>query len=233
MRLKSLILIVIIAGLSLSYFKADQVYRYYLTVYYQKIEKLDEAAFTARIENFYKEKNYTMLKRYCDHGNILYPANKKIKKYNGLYLLSMGDVKGAFILIALDEIPDDIEKLEKIITVLDDNASYKEVIMIVSKKGAKSVLIQYKYGKALYFTGSFKQALNLLQQVYARGIHESDFFIGECYFTLNDYKNALVWYKKALQRQPQNKQYIHRIAAVYKQLGDYPKATQYIMRLQQ
>lgn len=232
MKFKFFIFIISCGAVALSYVYAPEVYRYYLTVYYQKILKQDETAFVKKIEEAYKNKEYTTVQRYCEHGSILYPANKKIKKYNGLYLLSQGDVKGAFILISLDDIPDDTEHLEKIITTLDDNRSYKEVIMVVHKKGARTPVLKYCYGKALFYMGNYNQSLVILQQVYRQGKVESDYFIGANYHHMKDYKNALVWYQKALHRQPSNQEYIRSIASLYTQMGDYTKATRYIMRLQ-
>jgi tetratricopeptide (TPR) repeat protein len=233
MKFKFFLFLVGCAAIAVSYFYAHEVYRYYLTFYYQKIAKVDEKALVKKIEEAYSNKDYTSVKRYCEHGSMLYPANKKIKKYTGLYLISQDNVKGAFILIALDEIPNDKHHLEKIITTLDANRSYKEIIMVVGKKGASTPLVQYYYGKALFYMGNDRQALIVLKQAYELGIRESVYFIGASYHHLKDYKNALVWYKKALQREPENKMYIKAIASLYKQMGDYPKATQYIMRLQQ
>lgn len=233
MKFKLFLLLVACVAIALSYLYAPQVYRYYLTVYYHKILKLDEAAFVKKIEDAYKNNDYATVQRYCDHGSMLYPANKKIKKYTGLYLLSQDNVKGAFILIALDDIPNDTRHLEKIINILDANKSYKEVVMVVRKKGARTPLMQFCYGKALFFMGNDRQALIVLKQAYESGIRESDYFIGASYHHLKDYNNALVWYKKALSREPSNQEYIKAIASLYKQMGDYPKATQYIMRLQQ
>lgn len=233
MKFKLLLLLIACIAVAISYLYAPQVYRYYLTIYYQKILKIDETAFVKKIEEAYKNKNYATVQQYCEHGSMLYPANKKIKKYTGLYLLSQGNVKGAFILIALDDIPNDKEHLEKIITTLDANRSYKEIIMVMRKKGASTPLLQFYYGKALFYTGSYTQSLIFLKQAYDRGIQESDYFIGASYHQLKDYNNALIWYKKALSRNPSNREYIKAIASVYKQMGDYSKATHYIMRLQQ
>ncbi len=219
-------------AIAVSYLYAPEVYRYYLTVYYGKILKIDETAFVKKIEDAYKNNDYATVQRYCEHGSMLYPANKKIKKYTGLYLLSQNNIKGAFILIALDDIPGETHHLEKIVTILDANRSYKEVIMIVGKTGARTPSMQFCYGKALFYMGNDRQALIVLKQAYDRGIYESDYFIGASYHHLKDYKNALVWYKKAISREPSNREYIKDIALLYKQLGDYPKATKYIMHLQ-
>ncbi|MEW6526070.1 MAG: tetratricopeptide repeat protein [Spirochaetota bacterium] len=233
MKFKFFLFLVGCAAIAVSYFYAPEVYRYYLAFYYQKIEKVDEAALVKKIEQAYNNKDYARVKRYCEHGSMLYPANKKIKKYTGLYLLSQDNVKGAFILIALDDIPNDTHHLEKIITTLDANRSYKEVIMVVAKKGAHTPVMQLCYGKALFYMGNDRQALIVLKQAYERGMRECDYFIGASYYHLKDYKNALAWYRKALQREPENKMYIKAIASLYKKMGDYQKATQYIMRLQQ
>lgn len=233
MKFTLILLLMACAVIALSYLYAPQVYRYYLTIYYQKIRKIDETAFVKKIEEAYTNQDYAAVKRYGEHGSLLYPANKKIKTYTGLYLLTQGNVKGAFILIALDDIPSDKEHLEKIITTLDANRSYKEVIMVVRKKGASTDSMQFCYGKALFYTGSYIQALIFLRKVYDRGISESDYFIAASYHHLKDYKNALIWYKKALSREPYNKEYIKGISSLYKQMGDYSKATYYIMRLQQ
>lgn len=232
MKFKLFIFIVACGAIALSYLYAPEVYRYYLAVYYQKILKQDETAFVKKIEEAYKNKEYATVQRYCEHGSILYPANKKIKKYNGLYLLSQGDVKGAFILIAIDDIPDDTEHLEKITTTLDAHQSYKEVIMVMRKKGARTPVLKFYYGKALFYMSNYNQSLMILLQVYKQGIVESDYFIGANYHHMKDFKNALRWYQKALDRQPSNPEYIKAIASLYKQMGDYTKATHYIMRLQ-
>jgi len=232
MKFKLFLLLIACVAIAYSYVYAPQVYRYYLTIYYQKILKIDETGFVKKIEEAYTNKDYATVNRYCEHGSILYPANKKIKKYTGLYLLEQGNVKGAFILIALDDIPSDKEQLEKIITTLDANRSYKEVIMVVRKKGASTASMQFSYGKALFYTDSYTQSLIFLKKAYDRGILESDYFIATSYHQLKDYKNALIWYNKALSREPSNKEYIKGIASLYKQMGDYSKATHYIMRLQ-
>ncbi len=233
MKFKLFIFIVACSAIALSYLYAPYVYRYYLTIYYQKILKEDEAVFIKKIEEAYTNKDFARVARYCEHGSILYPANKKIKKYTGLYLLSQDNVKGAFILIALDDIPDDTLTLEKIISILDVHRSYKEVIMVVHKKGARTPLLAFYYGKALFYKGNYSQSLMMLTQAYTKGIREADYFIAASYHQMKDYKNALVWYKKALHREPRNKEYVKAIATLYTQIGDYTKATHYIMRVQQ
>ncbi|MCX8124482.1 MAG: hypothetical protein N3F66_10000 [Spirochaetes bacterium] len=232
MKFKLIIFLVGCGAIAFSYFYAPEVYRCYLTIYYQKILKENQTSFVKKIEQAYKNKDYAAVQKYCEHGSILYPANKVIKKYTGLYLLSQGDVKGAFMLIALDDIPNDIPHLEKIVTTLDANSSYKEVIMVVGKKGARTPLLQYYYGKALFNMGNYNKSLATCRQAYNLGIHESDYLIGANYHYMKDYKNALVWYHKALNREPSNQEYIKAIASLYTQMGDYTKATQYIMRLQ-
>jgi len=232
MRLKLFILLFCIVAIVISYFYAPLVYYTYLQLYYQKICKIDEVAFTNKVKDLYLSKQYDVLQQYLEHGAVLYPANKTIKKYNGLYLIDNGDVRGAFILIALDAIPDDANTLEKIITVLDDNKSYQELLMIVHKKGIKTATIEFLYGKALCATGIYHQALSHLKKAYTHGIVEADYYIGMCYHHLRDYNNALIWYKKALARKPGTVEYIKSIATVYQQKGDYTSSTKYIMRLQ-
>lgn len=232
MRLKLFIVLFCIVAIVISYFYAPLVYYNYLKLYYQKICNIDEEAFTNKVKDLYISKQYDVLQQYLEHGTLLYPANKTIKKYNGLYLISNGDVRGAFILIALDAIPDDADTLEKIITALDDNKSHKELLMIVHKKGIKTATIAYRYGKALCATGMYHQALSPLTKAYTQGIVEADYYIGMCYHHLRDYNNALVWYKKALARKPGTVEYIKSIATVYKQKGDYTSSTKYIMSLQ-
>lgn len=232
MRFKFLIVVFFIGAMAVSVLYAPLVYRTFLTTYYQKILKIDEAAFTKKIKDVYQSKQYDTLKELLDHGRILYPANRTLKKFEGLHQLAAGDVKGAFMLIALDDIPDDAHTIEMIMSVLDENASYNEVLIVADKKGIATAEMKYYYGKALVNTGMYRKGLSPLTKAYDHGIKEADYQIGHAHFYLKDYGNALIWYKKALARQPWNADYIRSIASVYRHVGDFKSSADYIMRLQ-
>lgn len=80
-----------------------------------------------------------------------------------------------------------------------------------------------------YMAGDFENAIAKLKQAEVNGVsyyalEEVYNLMGNCYVQMDDYEDAFVVYKKALELQPNDVTYIVNLAVAYRQYGNNEKA---------
>ncbi len=83
-----------------------------------------------------------------------------------------------------------------------------------------------------FLDGNYKQASSFLQKAYAQNQHDLEILVKLGYVMAMQDQNeqALTYYKKALQLEPENSSLCKKIASVYRNLKQYGKAKELLER---
>jgi tetratricopeptide (TPR) repeat protein len=141
----------------------------------------------------------------------------------------------------LDFVKDGYET-KKISFVVDERAGLaKPSIDIQLKKlegpaAAQSILDEINKAVALIAEEKFDQALKELQTIEEKfqgqpGIEIVYLHMGNCYSSKGDYQKAIVFYKKALDKFPNNSELILCIGNAYGNLNDFDTAMEWFSKL--
>jgi len=88
-------------------------------------------------------------------------------------------------------------------------------------------------GDALYAEKRYAEALEEYRRVLTENQNLTQLYdkIGLCYYRLNDYDNAIVYFKKMLEREPQSQDTLINLSAIYFERGVLDEGMKYFTQL--
>jgi peptidoglycan-associated lipoprotein len=104
------------------------------------------------------------------------------------------------------------------------------LIMIISNEiYSQNKRLQRAY--ETYEAGEYYQAVDIFKDAYQKITDKKEkeritFYIAECYRKIDDPKQASLWYKKVLSKNPSNAEAVLHNAEMLKMLGEYEEARQ-------
>ena len=236
--MRKFLFLIICVTIAISYFYSERVYKFYLQTYYFKILKKTKSDMLQEVNKLLNEKDVKQqaeLKDKLQALFLLYPDDKKISYYQGIYLLNSGnEIAGAEkISSVLNGFSVDGKILNHVITIYYKNKYYNDVVYILDKYPNTNNQINYYYGVSLYNIKKYEKAINILKKV--RHVDKFTFsvnlYIGNCYFLSERYSAAIPYLETAYRYTKHNKQLNRYLITAYTKQGKFIKAEKILRRI--
>ena len=109
---------------------------------------------------------------------------------------------------------------QKGLILLPSNVKIKQYLADIKNYSASS---QYEEATQLYNEKNYQEAINKYLQIQNR-TPEVNMAIASCYWQMNDYKNANIYYQEVLKKNPSNMDALINSAYAYYSLNDFNNA---------
>lgn len=128
----------------------------------------------------------------------------------------------------------------KLMVDMGDMSEATNVLMQASEIGVDSKEDQYNMAKVHFYQGSYEVALTELNESYANGFYEANYYIGEIYSEQKDFSTAIYYYEKYIEeghslKTGRDQGFVSGATAVYHQIaichmkqGNYSQALKYL-----
>lgn len=120
------------------------------------------------------------------------------------------------------------------------NEILDESLAIAQKEGSKKWIL-FLDSERLYYDGKIKESFSSNLRAYKIDLEESknngkqNYYIlnslAVCYYCMKDYESAIKYYKKVIELEPEYYQACIDIATVYRNIGEYDNALEFIGRV--
>lgn len=220
---------VIVAAGVFSYFYSGEVYAWYMRTYYEKILGLSAGERVEKAEKMYAAGEYEKLRAYLKTLIIAYPADRELKKLNGLTLIRLGERrKGAdMILMACEGGPIPRNMLKDTVLVLFEHGQYRDVLDVfrVNSPGGDPDLL-YCFGVSLFQTGRHAKAITIMKKAVERGNrgYRTFHYIGMAHLLSGDSRASLPYLERAWAITKEDPEVARSLSNAYRKVGRYDDA---------
>jgi tetratricopeptide (TPR) repeat protein len=233
-----LVFFILIGAGFYSYFHSQEVYSYYMKIYYEKIRGLTVEQNVSRAEELYANHEYDKLKVYLKDLTMAYPENRELLRLQGLTLIKLGEgSKGAESILAASDgeaIPE--KMLEETVQSLHEQKQYRDIIRVFRERspGANPNLL-YFYGVALFETGSYAKASDYLKKAVTEGRtdYEAYHYTGRALDKKGDTRASLPYLERARNMNEEDHDVARSLASAYRRLGRYNDAAKILRKIKE
>ncbi len=238
-KIKNYLIFFILAGAGVySYFHSQEVYSFYMRIYYEKVRGLTIEQQVSKAEELYTSHEYEKLKKYLKELMMVYPENRDLQNLQGLNLIKLGErSKGAeAILAASDDEPIPEKMLEDTIRSLHEQRQFRDIIRVFQKKGpGTNPNLLYYYGVALHETGNYAKAAEYLKKAIVEGRtdYEAYHYTGMALEKKGDTRAALPYLEHARNMNEEDNDVTRSLANAYRKLGRYDDAAKILRKIKE
>jgi tetratricopeptide (TPR) repeat protein len=238
-NIKGYLIFLIIVGAGVySYFHSQEVYSYYMRIYYEKILGITVEQQVSKAEQLYAGREYEKLKNNLKELLMVYPENRDLRRLQGLTFIKLGErSKGAeTILAASDDAPIPEKMLEETARSLYEQGQYRDIVRVLEKRGpGTNPNLLFYYGVALYETGSYARAADNLKKAISEGRtdYEAYHYEGMALYKKGETRAALPFLEHARNMNAEDHEVARSLANTYRKLGRYDDAARILRKIKE
>ncbi|MBP7737279.1 MAG: tetratricopeptide repeat protein [Spirochaetes bacterium] len=235
---KYLIFLIIVGAGVYSYFNSQEVYSYYMKIYYEKFRGLTIEQQITKAEELYTNKEYEKLEKYLKDLMMAYPENSDLRRLKGLNLIKLGRRSNGAeaILDTSDEEPIPEKILEETVLTLFEQGQYRDIERIFHKrKPGTNPNLLFCYGVALFETGNHEKASEYLKKAIKEGRtdYSAYLYAGKALEKKGDTRGSLPYLEQAHDMKEEDTDTARALANAYRRLGRYDDSARILRKIKE
>ncbi len=234
MKIRYVVFVLMVAAVVGSWYGHQELYRWYLTAYYQRFLGDDRAKSVEKARALLKEERYGELVAYADRLMELYPADYDLRRLKGMAMIKTGrESEGARMVIASLRKNEGLLSIGSVIEILFREGEYADLADIISRHGTLGdSYLMYVHGVSLFQVGRYAEAERRLGEAVKAGKHDYDtlYHIGLAQEKNGRINDALNTFESAYRLDPVRTEARKALVRLYRITKQYNKAEKLLWR---